>query len=217
MGRPAQRRMIADSAADPRHFFRMSFLLSFLFHLLFLTLFQNSSLVQWGPKDYRIYQVEFIRPPVHDLDTILNESSGDIEQTSDRDQEKQQAVEHEIPAPDDQDTISLDTQDERYADYAKHIKDRLMQNWGYPPEARKNLIEGKLQLLFIINREGEVIKNQITTASGYKILDSEALKAVENSSPFAPFPSKMVVKRLQIKVDFDYRIASKHRAERKDP
>ena len=109
----------------------------------------------------------------------------------------------------DQETISLDTQDKRYVSYAKVIKERIAHHWRYPPQARENLIEGKLVLVFGLNRGGAMVDARIITPSGFEILDQEAVRAITQAAPFPPFPAHVQVARLNVVVSFDYRLTSK--------
>jgi TonB family protein len=116
-------------------------------------------------------------------------------------QKKAQPVEAE-------DTISLDTKDKRYTSYAKAIKARLIKHWEYPPEARENLIEGKVLIVFSLNRQGHLKEIRILQPSGYDILNREAERAIRSAAPFPPFPGSVTVARLNIKADFAYTLSA---------
>ncbi|MGD2125656.1 MAG: energy transducer TonB, partial [Desulfobacteraceae bacterium] len=112
-------------------------------------------------------------------------------------------------AEESQDTISLDTKDKRYITYARVIKERISYHWTYPQEAKDNLMEGKLTVLFSLNRGGDLTQINIVIGSGYDILDLEALQAIRGAAPFPPFPEHITVGRLNIKATFDYRITTR--------
>lgn len=194
------------SKTSPRLIMRISLVTSFLFHFVLLMSFQDAFPVYADPEDLRTYTVELIRPPVEDLD---REEKGEVDLAK-------PGEEPQPPADESQDTISLDTDDKRYVDYAQAIKERLKANWSYPPEARNHLIEGSLLLVFSLSREGALTRLEISRASDHEILDREAERAVRAASPFPPFPEHITVGRLNIEVNFDYRITAKRKKNTED-
>jgi TonB family protein len=178
---------------------KVCLILSFLFHAVTIFAFHDVYILEWADEKPRTYKVDLIRAPVEDID--LDEKPGaDISQTD------------EEPAPPpklDQDTISLDTTDKRYVSYLGLIKGKLGSQWKYPSAARDRLIEGKLLLEFSIVRRGDLVEIDLLKRSGFGILDEEAVRAVRAAAPFPPFPDHVSVKRLNIRVDFDYRMTSK--------
>ncbi|MBN1849089.1 MAG: energy transducer TonB [Deltaproteobacteria bacterium] len=171
---------------------------SLLFHILFVWTFQKAFPLQWNMEEVRTYQVELIRPPVDDIDTeeLSNMQMRDMDQ------------EEVPPQAIMQDTISLDTKDERYISYAGLIKQQIMHHWRYPPKAKEYLIEGDLVAFFSLNRDGTMIQVSILKASGHDILDNEVIRAIKSAAPFSPFPSSIQVNRLNIKANFDYQLTA---------
>jgi protein TonB len=131
----------------------------------------------------------------------------DDDETADADLAKINADEKER-SEEAEDTISLDTKDKRYTSYAKAIKTRLMKHWEYPREARENLIEGKVLIVFSLNRQGHLKEIRILQPSGYDILNKEAERAIRSAAPFPSFPGSVTVARLNIKADFAYLLAA---------
>jgi protein TonB len=178
---------------------RISLLFSILFHVILLLSFQNAFPLYADTQDLRTYQVELLRPPVEDMDRE-EKADGDIEKLK---------AEPE-PAPEEtQETISLDTDDKRYVTYAGVIKERIATHWSYPQEARNNLLEGRLLVVFSLDREGSLTGLYVRDSSGHDILDGEAARAIRNASPFPPFPEHISVSRLNVEVTFDYWITTK--------
>ena len=172
---------------------------SLLFHAALGLTLQNVFPIPWAAEGLRSFQVELIRPPVQDID---------MDETTKADIGK---VKPDPPPPAEitQETISLDTKDRRYVSYAKAVKEKIAQQWKYPPEARRNLMEGKLFLVFSLSRNGQVERITIVNSSGFPILDEEAVRAVRASAPYPAFPDHIAVGRLNIEANFDYRIAAK--------
>jgi TonB family protein len=187
------------SKTSPGLIMRISLMISVLFHIVLLLSFQDAFPLYTDPEDLRTYEVELIRPPVEDMDR---------EERADGDIEKLKA--EPKPAPEEtQETISLDTDDKRYVTYARVIKERIMTRWSYPQEARNNLVEGRLLVVFSLNKEGSLTHLDIRESSGHDILDREAAKAIRNASPFPPFPEQITVSRLNVQATFDYYMTMK--------
>ncbi|MBW2015614.1 MAG: TonB family protein [Deltaproteobacteria bacterium] len=194
---PRKNRLDSLSARRVMH---LCLMVSSAVHLFLVIVFKNAFPLYWPDTELRTYRVELIRPPVEGLEKA-DLSDGELKKLLN-------------PPPDsDEDTISLNTEDERYVTYARVIKKRILRRWHYPIEAKENLIEGRLLLLFRLNRNGHLIGLRVLESSGHQILDREAQRAVKAASPFPPFPSHVRVSRLNIKANFDYRIAS-HRPQK---
>jgi len=176
---------------------RFSLFVSILFHGIVLLTFQKAFPVHWFGEELRMYRVELIRPPVENL-KINDLPETAVSQDRDRSGNEQE-----------QETISLDTRDKKYMSYAGMIKERLLRHWRYPVEAKENLIEGKLTALFTIDREGHMTRVEILNSSGFEILDKEATRAIGAAAPFPSFPQQITVRRLNVKVSFDYRLSSR--------
>ncbi|MGD9032107.1 MAG: energy transducer TonB [Desulfobacteraceae bacterium] len=191
--------MINTSLLQSGAVMRVSLILSFFFHVVAILVLQEAFPLQWPVEDLRTFRVDLIRPPVEDMDPE-ELSAPDISRTE---------QEAKPPPSLDQDTISLDTKDERYVTYAKLIKERIGFHWKYPPDALERLLEGKLMVVFSLARKGEVIQVKLMKNSGHEILDREAIRAIKAAAPFPPFPGHVRVSRLNIKASFDYRLTSK--------
>ncbi|HKK16087.1 MAG TPA: TonB family protein [Gammaproteobacteria bacterium] len=86
--------------------------------------------------------------------------------------------------------ISASTREYKYAAYmeAWRAKVERVGNLNYPDAARRNRLTGSLILDVALNADGSVNEITIRRSSGSKILDDAAVRIVELSSPFAPFP-----------------------------
>jgi len=89
--------------------------------------------------------------------------------------------------------ISASTKEYKYASYmeAWRVKVERVGNLNYPDEARKNRLTGSLILDVALNIDGSVNQITVRRSSGSKILDDAAVRIVELSSPFAPFPDQI--------------------------
>jgi len=185
------------SLRSPATIMKVSLAISLLFHIVLLMSFQKAFPL-WSNPELRTYSVEIIRPPTEGLDKEDIPGSG-IDNLGQRE---------ETPLEDSQDTISLDTKDERYILYTGVIKKEIMRNWAYPDEAKLSLMEGEVMALFSLMRNGSMPQIKIESGSGHDILDKEVLRAINASVPFPSFPESIKVNRLNIKAKFDYRLSS---------
>jgi TonB family protein len=179
--------------AGERAALRACLIVSLAFHVCLIAGIQKAFPVRLF-KPLRTYRVELVRPPVDEID---DEAAG-----TDLAEVKKQ----EKPPEKVEDTISLDTSDKRYVSYAKVIKERLNRHWRYPHEAYLNLMEGKVFVVFTLNREGRLLDANVLTSSGFKVLDHETIRAIRAASPFPPFPGSVSVKRLNVKANFAYKL-----------
>ena len=189
------------SAHQTEKILRICLIVSLAFHAVLVLTLQSAFPTYLAGEDLRIYRVELMRPPVDDLD---------LAEKPDTDISKPEEPAASKPSSEDsQETISLDTEDKRYVSYAQAIKERIAGQWKYPQEARKKKLEGRLVVLFSLNREGALTRLDITRTSGQQVLDREAERAIQSAAPFPPFPSTITVSRLNINVSFDYTISKK--------
>ncbi len=79
-------------------------------------------------------------------------------------------------------------------DYS-YIRERVQGNITYPSMARRMGWEGKVMVSFIICCDGTVKDIEIQDSSGNRLLDRNALEAVERSSPFPeqPIEAKVII------------------------
>ena len=105
---------------------------------------------------------------------------------------------------DDDEPVSLDTKEEKYASYFARIKHQIERVWIYPSNAAQRGISGDLSLTFRISKDGNLIGVQLVDQSGYEILDLAALKAVKEAAPFYPFPKNIRREKITILANFVY-------------
>ena len=105
---------------------------------------------------------------------------------------------------DDDEPVSLDTKEEKYASYFARIKHQIERVWIYPSDAAQRGISGDLSLTFRISKDGNLIGVQLVDQSGFEILDLAALKAVKEAAPFYPFPKNIKREKITILANFIY-------------
>ena len=105
---------------------------------------------------------------------------------------------------DDDELVSLDTTEVKYASYFARIKHQIERVWIYPPDAAQRGISGDLSLKFRISKDGNLMGVHLIDKSGYEILDVAALKAVKEAAPFYPFPKNIQREKISILANFVY-------------
>ena len=105
---------------------------------------------------------------------------------------------------DDDEPISLDTKEVKYASYFGRIKQQIQRVWVYPSQGIKRTLSGELTLKFEISKDGNLLSLRLINSSGSNILDANAVKAVRGAAPYYPFPITITKKRLSILATFVY-------------
>ena len=177
---------------------KTAFAVSFFSHLLFFLTAQQFIPELWRTGELKTYKVELIRDAVDDIP---------VEKLQDF--EKENSLKKILESDkNSQETISLDTKDERYISYTRVIKKRLSSYWGYPRKAKEQLMEGKSHVLFSLSKDGRLIAVSVTGSSGYELLDQEGVDTIRRAAPFPAFPDSITVGRLNINVTFEYHLTS---------
>ena len=86
--------------------------------------------------------------------------------------------------------VGARAQEFTFAQYVEdwRIKVERVGNLNYPEAAKRNGLYGTLMLTVNIFDNGKIESSQIERSSGSRVLDAAAIKIVEMSAPFPPFP-----------------------------
>lgn len=90
--------------------------------------------------------------------------------------------------------------------YRDMVRRRLQENRRYPYAARSAGTEGSVGVRFVITENGSVADVSVESGSGSTWLDSSAVEAVRNSSPFPRLPDEYGLSEMEIKVNIIYRL-----------
>ena len=71
--------------------------------------------------------------------------------------------------------------------FAQDVRSRIERRKIYPDTARDLGMEGEVEVLYELDRAGSLIRAEVVSSSGYKLLDQAALKAVKAAS-YKSFP-----------------------------
>jgi len=113
-----------------------------------------------------------------------------------------EAVESDPP---EEETIALDSNDERFVPYLKKIKQRIERIWSYPPEAFAAKQGGVSTVSFSLDSQGRLVESKIIESSGHMALDQGTVNVIKAAAPYAPFPPEITLSRLNIQASFRYR------------
>ncbi|MFQ5483652.1 MAG: energy transducer TonB, partial [Nitrospinaceae bacterium] len=102
----------------------------------------------------------------------------------------------------DEEPISLDTSEVKYASYFARIKHQIERVWVYPAEAARRGQSGELTLRFQIQRDGNLQIVRLVEGSGSELLDFAAIRAIKNAAPFYPFPVTIEREKISILATF---------------
>ncbi|WP_025270191.1 energy transducer TonB family protein [Hippea sp. KM1] len=105
-------------------------------------------------------------------------------------------------------TISIGTQQLKYASYMAKLKNKIQAVWVYPNKAIQTGQQGALLILFSIDKNGRLVRLKLIRSSGYPVLDDAALQAVRDASPFAPLPKRLGIDVLNIYATFEYKLSN---------
>jgi TonB family protein len=100
------------------------------------------------------------------------------------------------------DTLGVD-----FGPYLSRVLEDVRRNWYnlIPEEARSPLFkQGKLQIQFVINKNGDVEGMKLTTPSGDVALDRAAWGGITASNPFPPLPKEFNGPYLALRFRFYY-------------
>ena len=71
-------------------------------------------------------------------------------------------------------------------------------------------VEGTLELLITVDKQGELLDVDLRRSSGSDILDFEAIQAVYRAAPFGPLTKHYPHEKLHIRANFRYSIVGKY-------
>lgn len=107
----------------------------------------------------------------------------------------------------DEETVFLDSTDEKFTSYLHGVKFKIEGVWRYPEAARRSAIVGRGYVSFTIERDGSLSELKLLSSSGYPVLDEEILRAIKAASPFNKMLDNMKTKKLTIVATFEYNLS----------
>ena len=98
------------------------------------------------------------------------------------------------------------TIDDAFSSFYLNAWQRKVETAGYYEISRKDITQGnfKVQIRSIIDSMGNLIGADILKSSGNSSMDALALKILQQSAPFEPFPQDMAVNYQQLEIIRDW-------------
>jgi TonB family protein len=103
-----------------------------------------------------------------------------------------------------EDSVSFEANGKVSVSYLDLLKARIFLMWKYPDDAIQKGQQGKVSVSFVLSSNGELVDIGILKSSGSYSLDTAAMAAIEQASPFGPLPSDVSSKPLRITGHFSY-------------
>ncbi|MDR1949739.1 MAG: TonB family protein [Spirochaetaceae bacterium] len=76
--------------------------------------------------------------------------------------------------------------------YERMIRSLIDGEKEYPYQARRQDQEGKVEIRFVLSRQGRLVgEPALEKRSRYRLLNASALEAVKNAAPYPPFPEEI--------------------------
>ena len=100
--------------------------------------------------------------------------------------------------------MSFETSGKVSVSYLDLLKARIFLVWKYPDDAIQKGQQGRVSVSFVLSSSGELVDIGILKSSGSYSLDTAAMAAIEQASPFGPLPSDVSSKPLRITGHFSY-------------
>ena len=121
-----------------------------------------------------------------------------------QEKKREETGKEDAQADEAEEGVSFETEGKVSAGYMDLLKARIFRAWQYPEDAIERGRQGKVTLTFVLNSKGAVTDVGILASSGTYSLDSAAMAAVEQASPFGPFTGDIKEKSLTITGHFCY-------------
>ncbi len=97
------------------------------------------------------------------------------------------------------DSVTLDTDEFKFMSYNRWLKIKVESVLKYPELAAVSGYQGTLFIKFDILKDGALGGVEVLKSSGFKILDDEAVRAIQASAPFQPLPDDWNMQRYSIR------------------
>lgn len=87
--------------------------------------------------------------------------------------------------------------------WVKQVVDKIRNNWT-PPPIDESIAIGKVKILFVVGREGNLIGLEIVSPSAFPFFDQTTTGAIRSSVPFPPLPADFPDERLEAYLVFEF-------------
>ncbi len=106
-------------------------------------------------------------------------------------------------------TILSETRGYDFGPYMNQVVNRVRVNWYslIPQAARLLQLQGRVVIIFVIEKDGRVVNERFFSSSGSDQLDTAAMSAIRTSNPFSPIPDDFEGDNLVLQFTFLYNIS----------
>ena len=102
--------------------------------------------------------------------------------------------------------ISEDKINDSVLKYAGLLQKRIMGKLVYPAAAKESGFQGAVKLSLKLSAQGDLLDLKLKESSNYQILDDAALKTVQGTSPYPPFPPEIKANELWVDIPIIYQL-----------
>lgn len=88
--------------------------------------------------------------------------------------------------------------------YLRELMAWLARHRVYPAEAKKQKLEGVVQVRFAIDRDGRLLSAAVHRSAGAELLDQAALDVLRRAEPMPKFPKALARSRLSVTLPIDF-------------
>lgn len=88
--------------------------------------------------------------------------------------------------------------------YLRELMAWLAKHRVYPLEARKQKLQGVVQVRFSIDRNGRLLDSRVQQTAGEAVLDAAALEVLVRANPMPKFPKSLDRQRLTVTLPIDF-------------
>jgi len=86
-------------------------------------------------------------------------------------------------------------------DWRQRLRDRIERAKQYPPEARRQGMEGTTEVEFQVAKDGSVKEVMVVRSSGFPLLDQASMETIRRAAPLPVIPGT-------IRIAISYRLRS---------
>lgn len=92
--------------------------------------------------------------------------------------------------------------------YLRELMAWLAKHRVYPAEARKQKVQGVVQVRFLIDRDGRLLSAAIQRSAQSRLLDDAAIDVLRRANPMPAFPEALDRQRLSVSLPIDFSLVT---------
>lgn len=95
-----------------------------------------------------------------------------------------------------------------YQAYSEMLRQTIERNQRYPVMSIRSRQQGTVMISFTLRNDGELVECRVSRSCGYQLLDRAALRAVQSTERYPPFPESFTSKQTEFVVPVTFMIDS---------